>query len=109
MPTLSCEEIRFVFYHDGVTMCHGGDPLIKGIPALLLLHMLRNYRSTGKTVFFLGELREAERTFGSGANLEARLARLAARLGDRVPGVRLRQRRGFRILETERRMILEEL
>lgn len=103
------EKTRFVFYRDGVTICHGEEPLIKGIPALLLLHMLRLRGNSGKSVFFLGELREAERGFGSGSNLESRLERLARRLEERVPGVRLVKRRGMRILESRDRILLEEL
>lgn len=90
----------FVYYRDGVTICHGEEPLIKGIPALLLLHILRNHRDSGKTVFFLSELREANKGFGSGSNLEARLERLARRLEERVPGVRLIRKRGLRRLES---------
>jgi hypothetical protein len=100
--------VRFVFYHAGITMCHGDEPLIRGIPALLLLHMLREHENTGKTVFFLCELRKSGKAFGGGGNLEARLARLAGRLSMRIPEVALRRRRGLRILESAHRLVLEE-
>lgn len=90
-----------MFYRKGVVLCLDGNPLIKGIPALLLAYMLRSHGRTGRTVFFLGELRKADRRFGSGTNLESRLARLAKRLRERAPTLRLERKRGIRILEID--------
>lgn len=86
----------------------GGNPLIKGLPAKLLLVLLRAHLSTGKALFFLSELK-ADRDLDVRSNLEARLDRLAKRLEARVKGLSLVKLRGCRRLECGAEVVLSEI
>lgn len=100
--------LRFTYYKEGETIFLQEAPLIKGTPAKLLLWMLRAYLETGKSIFFLSEMR-TKSELGSIGNLEARLERLAKRMDEREEQVRLVRQRGCRRLECEFPISLEEV
>lgn len=100
--------LRFIFYKDGDTLFADNEPLIKGVPARLLLYMLRAYIAKGRSLFFLSELR-TNKDLEKFGNLEARLERLAKRLEQRVVGLKLMRQKGCRRLECKRPLSLQEL
>ncbi len=101
-------DLRFAYYQEAGTMFLNSEPLIKGVPAKLLLSMLRAYVSNGKTLFFLSEFKVGGDPAVS-SNLEARLERLARRLEERPGKIRLERMRGCRKLVCEGTLDLEEV
>jgi adenylate cyclase len=100
--------LRFRYYNQADTLFLDEQPLIKGMPAKLLIFMLRAYLATGKSLFFLSELR-ADRSLCIMGNLEARLERLAKRIESRVDWMRLVRQKGCRRLEFSIPVSLEEV
>lgn len=100
--------LHFTYYNEGETIFLQEAPLIKGTPAKILLWMLRTYLATGKSLFFLSEMR-TKSDLGSSGNLEARLERLARRMEEREEAVRLVRQRGCRRLECAFPVSLEEV
>jgi adenylate cyclase len=105
---MKLKPLRFTFYKQGDTLFLNEEPLIKGMPARLFLYMLRTCHTTGRSLFFLSEMR-SNRSLGSVANLEARLERLAKRIEERVEGVTLVRQKGCRRLVCECPISLKEL
>lgn len=93
-------EFRFTYFSSAGTMFLNDVPLIKGVPAALLLRMLRARVEQGQRLFFLSEFR-GEKESGQLSNLEARLGRLEKRLEERGAGLRLVRLRGCRRIECE--------
>jgi adenylate cyclase len=102
------KRLWFTFYKEGDTLFLEEEPLIKGVPAKLLLYMLRENIAKSKSLFFLSELR-SNPDLGGFRNLEARLERLAKRIEERVEGMSLVRHTGCRRLECKHPISLKEL